>query len=91
MPPKISSSLPPALEMHLRPNCSVAPSKPDMPAPRKLSVVVVVEKVKKQQDKKNKQKAIDNGVKALAKLEDEMVHKDKENDITADHTSVTHP
>ena len=86
--PKIQSSLPPALAMRLRPNRSVAPGKPDMPAPRKSSAEVAAEKTQKEQDKENKQKALDDGIKTLSKLEDEMQQNDKENDITANHPPV---
>jgi hypothetical protein len=86
MPLKVSSSLPQALQMKLRLNHTAAPCKPDMPAPKRLLAVVMAEKKEKQHAKEVKQKALDDGIKALSKLEDKMAKQDKEN-----HLKVNHP
>jgi hypothetical protein len=88
MPPKASSSLPPTLQMKLRPNHAAAPGKPNMPGPKRSSAVVMAEKQVKQNEKEVKQKALENGIKALSKLEDEMAQQDKEKGLTVNHPPI---
>jgi hypothetical protein len=76
--------------MKLRPNRSAAPGKPDMPThTRRPPAVIAADKAAKLQEKENQQKVLNDGVKALSKLEDKMMQDDKENEIDANHPPVS--
>jgi hypothetical protein len=89
MPLKVSSSLPQALQMKLRPNRAAAPGKSDIPVPKRPSAVVTAEKKEKQHAKEVKQTALNDRIKALSKLEDEMAKQDKENNLKVNHPPIS--
>jgi hypothetical protein len=55
---------------------------------KRPSAVVAAEKAAKQQEKEDKERALEDSVKTLSRLEDQMAEQDKENDSNANRPPI---